>query len=104
METPQWLKARGQQTQLFVYIQPAASKTEVTGTFGEPARIKMKIKAPPQDGEANAEVLKFVSKLLGISKSRVEILRGETSRQKDLLIDLPLEEVLSELQKLFQSP
>ena len=79
------------QTLLKVYIQPAASKNEIVGLYGNPARLKIKIKAPPQDGEANAGVISFISNILGISKSKVELLRGETSRQKDLLIDLPIE-------------
>lgn len=95
-----WLKAKENFTQLFVYIRPGASKNEVSGLFGTPARLKIKIKAPPQDGEANAEVITYISKLLGISKSKVEFIRGETSRQKDLLIDLPMEKVLSVFEKL----
>ncbi|MFY7993343.1 MAG: DUF167 domain-containing protein [Bacteriovoracaceae bacterium] len=95
METFSWIKEKGdQQTLLLVYIQPGASKTEISGLFGESPRLKIKIKAPPRDGEANEEVLRFIGKLLGISKSRVEILRGESSRQKDLLIDLPYEKAI----------
>lgn len=97
-----WIKAVGQQSQLFIYVQPGASRSELTGTFGEPQRLKLKIKAPPRDGEANAEVLVFVSQLLGISKSRVEILRGESSRQKDLLIDLPYEKAIILLRELLR--
>ncbi|MBC7714716.1 MAG: YggU family protein [Rhizobacter sp.] len=81
------------QTILKIYVQPGASKSEIAGLYGEPPRLKIKIKAPPQDGEANAEILSFISGLVGISKSRVEMLRGQTSRQKDILIDLPVEQV-----------
>ena len=45
------------------------------------------------DGEANKEVLAFFARVLGISKSRIELERGESSRQKDLLIDLSSDEV-----------
>lgn len=101
METFSWIKEKGsQQTLLHVYIQPGASKTEIIGLFGEPARLKIKIKAPPKDGLANDEVLKFIGKMLGISKSRVEIIRGESSRQKDLLIDLPYEKAIILKQEL----
>lgn len=95
-----WLRAKENLTQLFVYTQPGASKNEVSGLFGTPARLKIKIKALPQDGEANAEVITYISKLLGISKSKVEFIRGEMSRQKDLLIDLPLEKVFIAFEKL----
>lgn len=88
-----YISSKDSQTLLRIYVQPGASKNEVTGLYGEPPRLKIKIKGQPQDGEANAEVILFISKSLGISKSSVEILRGHTSRQKDLLIDLPMEKV-----------
>ncbi len=81
------------QTILKIYVQPGASKNEIVGLYGRPARLKIKIKAPPVDGEANDEVTRFISKLLGISKGRVQLQKGLTSRQKDLLIDLSIEEV-----------
>lgn len=84
-------------TILKIYVQPGASKNEFVGLYGEPPRLKIKIKAQPQDGEANAEVITFLSKTLGISKSKVEILRGHTSRQKDVLIDLELSDVMKNI-------
>lgn len=85
---------------LRIYVQPGASKNEVKGFFGDPARLKVKIKAPPVEGAANAEVIKFFSDLLGISKSKIEILRGETSRKKDLLIDYDLAELAKLLKNI----
>lgn len=84
---------KNSQSLLRIYVQPGASKNEVSGLYGDPPRLKVKIKAPPVDGEANKEVLSFFAKLLGVCKSRIEIERGETSRQKDLLIDLSADEV-----------
>lgn len=92
---------------LFIYTQPGASKNEVVGFYGEPARIKIKVKARPVEGEANAEVITFLAKLLGIAKSKIQIERGHTSRQKDLLIDLPVdlkeEEVMARIQQEFKA-
>lgn len=102
MEQLSMIRKMGDQTQLLVYIQPSASRSEVTGLFGDPARLKLKIKAPPRDGEANDEVVSFVAKLLGISRSRVGIIRGESSRQKDLLIDLPSEKVIISLKEILR--
>lgn len=90
---------------LLIYTQPGASKNEVVGFYGDPARIKIKVKARPVEGEANAEVITFLAKLLGIAKSKIQIERGHTSRQKDLIIDLPQdlkeEEVMERLKKEF---
>lgn len=88
-----FISANGPKTLLKIYVQPGASKNEFTGLYGDPARLKMKVTAPPQDGEANAEVIKFLAKTLGISQSKIEILRGHTSKQKDVLIDLDISSV-----------
>lgn len=94
-----YLKEKGHQCILLLYVQPGASKNEIVGPHGEPSRLKVKVKAPPVDGEANLEAISFIAKTLGIPKSRVELVRGQTSRQKDLLIDLPLKEVVGVLEK-----
>jgi len=96
-----WLRPTKNQTELLVYIRPNSSRTEVTGVFGNPERLKIKIKALPQDGEANKEVVEFVSKIFKVSKSRVGILRGEISQQKDLLIDLPYEKAIILVREIF---
>lgn len=89
-----FISASGAKTILKVYVQPGASKNEFTGLYGDPARLKLKVMAQPQDGEANTEVIKFLAKALGISQSKIEILRGHTSRQKDVLVDLDISSVL----------
>ncbi|MEA9357830.1 DUF167 domain-containing protein [Bacteriovorax sp. PP10] len=89
-----YLSASESKTVLKIYVQPGASKNEFVGLYGVPPRLKLKIKAQPQDGEANAEVITFLAKSLGISKSKVEIFRGHTSRQKDVLIDMELSAVM----------
>jgi uncharacterized protein (TIGR00251 family) len=74
---------------LLLYVQPGASKAGWAGTFGEPPRLKLKISAPPRDGEANDAVLEFVARELGLKKNEVELLRGEKSRLKDVRLYLP---------------
>ena len=68
---------------LHIKVIPRASKNEVVGIMGD--RLKIKIKAPPVDGEANAEIIKFFSKLLGIPKKQIKILRGLNASSKDIL-------------------
>ena len=77
------LKETKEGTLLLVYVQPKAKKNEIEGIDEWRGRLKVKIKAPPVGGKANKELLKFLSKLLG---AEVEIVRGETGREKDLLI------------------
>jgi len=52
--------------------------------------LKVRVKAPPVGGKANKELVRFLSKVLGAD---VHLVRGETSREKDLLVKLSAEEV-----------
>ena len=61
-------------------VQPRASRTEVTGEHA--GAIKVKIAAPPVDGKANEECCRFLAKLLGVRAGSVEIIAGESSRDK----------------------
>lgn len=80
---------------LMLYVQPKAKKNEIDGIDEWRKRLKVKIKAPPVEGKANKEVVKFFSKLFG---REVVIIRGETSREKDLLIKgLKVEDVKEKL-------
>jgi uncharacterized protein len=62
------------------YIQPNASKSSLIGMHGD--AVKIKIHAPPVDGEANEEVIRFLSELLNLPKKSILIVQGQTSRQK----------------------
>lgn len=79
-----------------LYVQPNAPKSEIIGEHNN--SLKIKIKAPPVEGKANAAVIEFFSEILKLSKSRLEILRGDQSRMKVLLIrGLSLEQVKAAL-------
>ncbi len=71
---------------LRLWIQPRASKNEVIGLHGEPPRLKLRVAAPPVDGAANEAVIEFLARALGIPKSRIEMVRGQSAKQKDILI------------------
>ncbi len=72
-------------TTFAVYIQPRASKTEVAGWHGD--AIKIRLQSPPVDGAANDELMRFISKLLGVSRSAVSIVSGATGRRKRLSLE-----------------
>ena len=67
-----------------VQIQPGSSKDQIIGLHN--GRLKIKISAPPIDGKANQNLIEFISKALGVSKSKIEILKGRTSKLKTLKI------------------
>ena len=63
-----------------VHIQPGASKSEIAGLHGE--AVKIRIKARPVEGAANAALMEFVADWLGVRKSAVTIVSGEKARHK----------------------
>ena len=63
-----------------VKIQPNASKNEVCGVVED--YLKIKINAPALDNKANKECISFFAKIFKISKSSVNIIHGEKSREK----------------------
>lgn len=63
-----------------VRVQPRASRTEIAGEYAD--AIRLRIAAPPVDGKANEECRRFLAKLLGINPSSVEIVSGDSSRDK----------------------
>ena len=79
---------------LNIRLQPGSSKNTITGhTDGV---LHIKITTRPEKGKANESLIKYLSNLLGIPKSRIEIQKGTTSRNKILLIDgLSTEEISS---------
>ncbi len=63
-------------------ISPNSSKNEIIKTETE---IKVKITAQPIENKANKALIEFLAKQLKIPKSNIEIIRGETSKEKTLL-------------------
>lgn len=95
-----WVKNLHNGVLLSLYIQPGASSNKVSGVHGQ--RLKIKIKAQPHDGEANEGLIEFLSDLFKVSKSKLHLVRGESSRQKDIMVELPHDEVLTLLQGLLK--
>jgi hypothetical protein len=79
-----WVKDVPGGSELSVLVQPRASRTKVVGEHD--GRLKFALAAPPVDGEANAALIEFLSDELGVRKSDVSLLDGETSRRKRLAI------------------
>ena len=69
-----------------VRVQPKSSKNAIVGIHG--AALKIKLNAPPVEGKANKALIQLVAKLLKCPKSNVEIISGQASRNKRLLIHI----------------
>ena len=66
--------------ELSVMVRPRAGRTEIVGPHG--GLLKIRLAAPPVEGEANEELVRFLAKTLGVAKSAVSIESGETGRKK----------------------
>ena len=72
-------------TRLVVHVQPRARRTELAGGHGD--AIKVRLAAPPVDGAANDELVRFLAESLGVPRRAVRIAAGRTSRRKTVEID-----------------
>lgn len=77
-----------------IRVTPRSSKAGIGGwRAGVDGReeLEVRVAAAPTDGEANAAVVKLLSKELGVPKGSIEIVSGETSRHKRIAV--PIDEV-----------
>ncbi|MEH3040229.1 MAG: DUF167 domain-containing protein [Sphingomonas paucimobilis] len=88
MRDPFTLDATG--ATLTIRATPKASKTTMTGVIaleGDATALGLRVAAPPVDGAANEEVVRFVAKALRVGRSAVTLVAGQTSRIKRLRIE-----------------
>lgn len=69
---------------LELHVQPGARSTEVTGTHGD--ALKLRLAAPPVDGKANAALIDFLARRLGLPKASIRLVSGQSARRKRLEI------------------
>ena len=63
-----------------VRVQPRAAKSAVTGELE--GVLKIRLAAPPVEGEANEELIRLLARLFDAPRQGVEILSGHTSKNK----------------------
>lgn len=68
---------------LFVKATPRASKTEIVGR--ENSYLKVRVKAIAEKGDANAALIDFFSDFFDFPKSKIYLIKGQTSRLKQFL-------------------
>ncbi|WP_431304705.1 DUF167 domain-containing protein [Sediminicoccus sp. BL-A-41-H5] len=80
--TPQGLR-------LMVRLTPRAGRDELDGVATTPdagTHLRLRLSAPPVEGAANAALIAFLARALGLRKSDIHLLAGERSRVKRLLL------------------
>jgi uncharacterized protein (TIGR00251 family) len=69
---------------LTLHVQPGARRTEAAGLHGDALRLRLA--APPVDGKANAELIRFLAEAFDVPRRSVSLISGETSRRKQVAV------------------
>jgi uncharacterized protein (TIGR00251 family) len=89
-------KNKQENRRLELKVTPNAGRNAITGWRGDVLQIK--IAAPPEKGKANKEVIDFLGRTLGVKKSAIAVIKGETSRNKAIEIEgMSREEIIGKL-------
>lgn len=82
-----------------VRVSPNAKKNEIIKTTDG---IKIKIASQPVDGKANKSVIEFLSKLFKVPKSNFEIVKGQSSKDKTILINVSDLEKINTIKQIYE--
>lgn len=80
-----WLTQTDKGVRVALYVAPRATRSRLAGEYG--GRLKLHVAAPPVDGAANKEVAKYLARLVGVAKTHVRIVSGDTGKRKTVEID-----------------
>jgi uncharacterized protein (TIGR00251 family) len=83
--TEAWLSERAGGVEIEVVVVPRASRTQLVGVHD--GRLKVQLSAPPVEGEANRALIELFADLLGIKKSAIAILSGQTGKRKRVRVE-----------------
>ncbi len=72
------------QASILVHVQPRAARTEIVGWHGD--AIKIRVAAPPVEGAANDELLRFLAERLDVPLTQVRLAAGATGRRKRVAV------------------
>ena len=64
-----------------IRVTPRAKKSQIVSLLSDDT-VKIKLAAPPVEGKANEELIKFLAKILNVRKNDLEIVAGKTGRDK----------------------
>ena len=85
------LSAREGGCLLLVAVSPKARRTGADGLHDGCLRVRLA--APPVEGQANERLLAWLSKELGLPRRGAQLLRGDHARRKQVLLDASTEQV-----------
>ncbi len=84
---PAWLEGAPGAWRLRIAAQPGAPRTEVVGEHD--GCLKLRVSAPPVEGRANDEIVRFLAGQLSLPKRSVRLVSGPSARRKRFALDAP---------------
>ncbi len=85
-----------------IHVIPRSGKSNIVGVQDD--ALKIKITAPPVEGQANAECIRFLADILGVRKNQVTITSGQKSKKKTVAVDgLKREDMMTILSRIMPS-
>jgi len=78
------LEQTAEGVRLRVKAVPRAMRSEVAGIHGDTVRIRLA--APPVDGAANEELVRFLAHTLSVQRTAIHLISGQTSRSKVVMV------------------
>ncbi|MEW6766125.1 MAG: DUF167 family protein [Pseudomonadota bacterium] len=86
-EGADWYRWEGERLILSLRVQPRSSKAGIEDV--RDGRLRVRLNAPPVDGAANKALIALLADAFGVPKSKIELLAGETGREKRVAIESP---------------
>ncbi|WP_456473774.1 DUF167 domain-containing protein [Candidatus Pyrohabitans sp.] len=99
MEIAEAIRGENGETLIDIIVSPNARKDELADYDAWRRRIVVRVAARPRGGEANRALLSFFASLFGVSKGDVNIVKGDSSKQKTIRVHLPRDRVLEAISR-----
>ena len=87
---------------LKLYVQPGSKKNEIMGLFE--GSLKIKLATQPIEGQANLALIKYLSQLLKVPKSKIILKKGEKSRHKIVNVQSNDTNLIKRLEQIEENP
>ncbi|MBN2736501.1 MAG: DUF167 domain-containing protein [Spirochaetales bacterium] len=94
-----YFEIKKQEIWLFVKAQPGSQQNSISGIRND--ELLIRLKAQPEKGKANDELIKFLSKTLGLTRAEIRLVRGDTARHKTMALPL---EALDKIKAIGENP
>lgn len=83
--SPPSIRPQGEGLLLRITARPGAARPGVQGLVGD--ALKVGVHAAPERGKANRELIEVLAQALGLRRSQVELVAGDTAREKTVRIE-----------------